>query len=233
MSSNWSALHAQLIRSVNRHSTMTTFTALFPPGTARTPVRDPSGLIGWLHAQDADAEAKNCVLLHVLREAGSEGRRGSLAVELLLLSLWPGLCVVRRRLWHICQTGTLDADVLSTLTINIRCARVDRINRVAATLLRNTERDLRRLYIRDDELARQTIDMDAVGHILTAAKADRPEKIFSAAQVALGEDGILLAAVHIAGFTQKEAAERLGISHDAARKRCQRALYRLRQKNAV
>ncbi len=109
--------------------------------------------------------------------------------------------------------------------------RLGRITRVAATLLRNLERDLRRLYIRDDQAARLSVDMDKVEHVLVEREVDRPDVILSAAQAALGEDGALLVAVHIAGFTQKEAADQLGISHEAARKRCQRALSRLREQN--
>lgn len=165
--------------------------------------------------------------------SGSKGPTGDLAVELLILALWPGLCVVRRRLWPLCRCGTLDADLLSGVTIGIRRAHPDRVNRVAATILRNLERDLRRLYIRDGQVARLSIGMDKIGHALVQRETDRPDMILSAAEAALGEDGALLFAVHIAGFTQKEAADQLGLSHEAARKRCQRALSRLRQQNAV
>ncbi len=192
--------------------------------------RDPTHLFGWLHAQYGDPEVKNDVLARLLRAASHNDSVGDLAVELLLLVLWPGLCVVRRRLWPLCRTGTLDADLLSSLTIGIKRARSERISRVAATLLRNLERDLRRLYIRDDQVARLSVDMDTVGHALAQREVDRPDLILEGAKAALGEDGVLLVAVHIAGFTQKEAAERLGISHEAARKRCQRALTRLTQK---
>ncbi|WP_324754068.1 sigma factor-like helix-turn-helix DNA-binding protein [Roseovarius sp. Pro17] len=210
---------------------MTSFPSLFPPNDQCRTFRDPSQLIGWLHAPAQDAEAKNEVLSHLLRASGGRDRAGDLAVELLLLALWPGLCVVRRRLWPLCRCGTLDADLLSTLTIGIRRVRLGRITRVAATLLRNLERDLRRLYIRDDQAARLSVDMDKVEHVLVEREVDRPDVILSAAQAALGEDGALLVAVHIAGFTQKEAADQLGISHEAARKRCQRALSRLREQN--
>ena len=214
---------------MNRYSALTSFTELFPPDDRSRSFRDPSQLIGWLHAPGQDAETKNDVLSHLLRAAGGKDRAGELAVELLLLALWPGLCVVRRRLWPLCWGGTLDADLLSELTVGIRRARPDRITRVAATLLRNLERDLRRLYIRDDQVTRHSIDLDTVGHLLVQHEADRPDVILSAAQAALGPDGVLLAAVYIARFTQKEAAARLGISHEATRKRCQRALARLKK----
>jgi DNA-directed RNA polymerase specialized sigma24 family protein len=72
-----------------------------------------------------------------------------------------------------------------------------------------------------------------VGHRLAQRDTDRPEAILTAARAALGEDGALLATVHIAGFSQKQAAGQFGISHDAARKRCQRALSSLKQNNGV
>jgi DNA-directed RNA polymerase specialized sigma24 family protein len=40
----------------------------------------------------------------------------------------------------------------------------------------------------------------------------------------IGRDGPLVVAVVLLGFSQKEAAEALGLSHDVARKRFQRAL---------
>lgn len=230
MSSTWSALHAQLSRSVNRHSALIHFTTLFPAEDQPIAFRDPAHLFGWLHARGGDSEAKNDVLAGLLRAVGGNDRAGDLAVELLLLALWPGLCVIRYQLRSLCRTFSLDADLLGGLSTGIRSARPGRVNRVAATLLRNLERDLRREYIRDDQWTLLSVDLDLVGHKVTQPEADRPEAICLAAQDALGEDGALLAAVHIAGFSQKEAAEHLGLSHDAARKRCQRALARLTRK---
>lgn len=233
MSSNWSALHAQLVRSVNRHSAMIHFVAIFPPDNPTRTFRDPAHLFGWLQARDVDAGAKNTVLAHLLRSANGKNKISGLATELLLLALWPGLCLIRHRLRPLCRSFTLDADLVGGLCTCILAARPERITRVAATLLRNLERDLRRDYIRNNQTMQSAVDLDAVGHRLAQCEADRPEAILSAAQATLGEDGVLLAAVHIAGFNQKEAAKQLGISHEAARKRCQRALSCLLQKNDV
>lgn len=231
MSSTWSALHAQLARSVNRHSTLVHFAKLFPPEGRHILFRDPTHLLDWLHARGGDAEAKNDVLSGLLRAAGGNDKVGNLAVELLLLALWPGLCINRLRLRPLCQTGTLDADLLGGLTTGIRSAQPGRIRRVAATLLRNLERDLRRIYIRDDRWNRSSVELDLVGIKLAQPETDRLDSILALARAALGEDGFLLGAVHLMGFSQKEAAAAFGLSHDAARKRCQRALARLNQKN--
>lgn len=231
MSSNWSALYAQLVRSVNRHSNIALFPKLLPKDVAGGLFRDPAHLFGWLQAADVDPACKNTVLADLLRCANCEDGKSALAVELLLLALWPGLCVIRRRLRTLCSTFTLDADLLGGLSSGILSADPERVTKVAATLLRNLERDLRRIYMREHAATRSSAQLEAVERTLVSEETARPEAIVSAAHAALGPDGALLTAVYIAGFSQKEAAERLGISHDAARKRCQRALARLGQKN--
>jgi hypothetical protein len=228
VSSTWSALHAQLVRSVNRHSALIHFSNLCSPDDQGFSFRDPTQLFGWLHAREGDSAEKNQVLAGLLRAATGCSSSGSLATELLLLALWPGLCVIRYRLRPLCQTSTLEADLLGSLSISIRSARAERINRVAATLLRNLQRDLTRIYIGDDNWARSAIDLEVIGSKAAAQDPEPPETILSAAQAMLGEDGLLLGAVHIAGFSQKEAAAHFGISHNAARKRCQRVMKRLK-----
>lgn len=227
MSSNWSALHAQLVRSVNRHSARIHINSLLQPDDKGLAFRDPTHLLGWLHARDGDPAEKNDVLARLLSAAADPGNSGIAATELLLLALWPGLCVVRYRLRALCQGDDLDADLIGNLSIGIRRAKADRVNSVAATLLRNLERDLKRIYIGDDTWARAAVDVDMFASKAVAQDPEPPETILSAAQAALGADGLLVGAVHIGGFTQKEAAEHLGISHDAARKRCQRVMQRL------
>lgn len=193
---------------------------------------DPAHLLGWLHDPRGGPEAKNRALGVLLGLSGRNERGSDLSQALLTLALWPGLSTVRRRLQPIgpADIQTLDADVVGELSLAIREARVDRITRVAATLLRNVERDLRRHYVREVRIARTGADVDDVAHLLIAPTPGRPETLVRALRAAMGNDGVLLAAVHIAGFSQKEAAARLGISHEAARKRHQRSLSSLKQK---
>lgn len=204
---------------------------MLPQKTSNQRFRDPAHLFGWLQAADVDPACKNTVLADLLRCANCEDGKSALAVELLLLALWPGLCVIRRRFRTLCSTFALDADLLGGLSSGILSADPELVTRVAATLLRNLERDLRRSYMREHAATRGSGDLEALERKLVSEEADRPEAIVSAAQAALGPDGALLALVHIAGFSQKEAARLLGITHDAARKRCQRAMARLGQKN--
>ena len=227
MSSQWLALHAQLVRSVNRPSAIKAIPALTSQAHLLDGFRDPSHLLDWLHRPGGDPDARNHVLKGLLFQASYKTRGSTLATELLILALWPGLCTIRRRLMGYVPAGQLDADLLSGLSIGIGNADPDKITRVAATLLRNLERDLRREY--SHQSVPDAIGTEMIEAIAAANHNDPPSTILAAARRSLGDDGALLTAVHIAGFSQREAAEALGISHDAARKRCQRAMNRLRE----
>ncbi|WP_149753813.1 sigma-70 family RNA polymerase sigma factor [Roseivivax sediminis] len=208
---------------------MTPFSDIFPSEHPPYGFHDPAHLLGWLHGSEGDPDARNGVLQKLLRAAHGEGRGRDLAVELLILVLWPGLCVVRQRLRAFAQRDTLDADLLGQITIGIRAARPDRVSRVAATLLRNAERDLRRAWQRDANASWPDPDCAGELHREGSNAAGAPEAIIALAHSALGADGVLVTAVHIAGFSQKEAGEILGLGHEAARKRCQRIMAQLRE----
>ncbi|WP_425099360.1 hypothetical protein, partial [Tropicibacter sp. S64] len=219
MSSNWSALYARLVRSVNRHSRMMAFSELFPAEHPPSGFRDPARMLDWLHGRCGDRDARNAVLSRLLGYASGRAHT-DLAVELLILALWPGLSVIRRRLLPFRETAVLEADLLAQVTVTIRQAHPSRIISVAATLLRNVERDLRRAYRKEvPGLTRAELATELT---LRVATPDDAEAILKAAQAEFGADGVLVVAVHVAGFSQKDAGARLGLSHDAARKRCQR-----------
>lgn len=185
-------------------------------------------MLGWLHGPGGDPEARNKVLAHLLYLSKRGDAQGDLAVELLILALWPGLCAIRSRLRPCREIETLEADLLSQIATAIRRADPMHVTRVAATLLRNTERDLRRVYQRETRITQHKDEYAEFCQTLDD-EADRPEAILATAETTLGDDGVLLVLVHIAGFSQKEASTLVGISHEAARKRCQRALKLLKE----
>lgn len=146
----------------------------------------------------------------------------------LVLVLWPGLEAVRYRLRRYVSFDIprLDAELTGRLTLGIRTLRLSRVSRIAATLLRNVERDLRRGLQADADRARLR-QMDCEADDFQSAPVADDTKLIGVIVRALGQDGALVAAVHIGGWSQKEAAAALGISHAAARKRCQRVIARL------
>ena len=192
---------------------------------------DPAALLDHLQQVQGDPEGKNQLLRALIRAAQSDGPCSDHALTLLLLALWPGLDAVRQR--SVCRRlgapEEIAADVLARATEAFRGLALDRVNRIAATVLRNIERDMSRAERRarvskgnpyiNDLTAQQAPDESAFADLLLWH--DMPRLV--------GEDARLVRAVALHGFTQAEVGAALGLSADAARKRHQRALRRLRK----
>lgn len=242
MRAQWHALHADLVRTSTRLSFQTDVRAMRDRQEALRGIVDPAGLLERLHApaQD-DGDARNAILRALVTEAQQEDRAQT-AVILLFLALWPGLdAVYRRLLRHFrSEPELLVAEISERVTRGVKGMVLGRVTWVAATLVRNTERDIRRSLAgrwREEELRGELREKDRIAvpaepsAWLFATPADA-DQATAAIEVCLrdlvGSDAGLVTAVAIEGEAQNEAALRLGVSHEAARKRYQRALGRLR-----
>lgn len=150
---------------------------------------------------------------------------------LLWLALWPGLCnVYLRRMRRRRDADEVISAIALAFTLAVHDLDVARVRRIAATLVRNTERrvaDLQRAP--REELGHD----DVVEH--ASNEADSPERLTEGRLLhawlttLLGGDGNLLFAVLAFGDTQPEAAARVGLAPSVAQKRFERALARLRR----
>ncbi|QQA42007.1 sigma factor-like helix-turn-helix DNA-binding protein [Pelagovum pacificum] len=213
---------------MTRHSNIVNFHKLAQEGGPLDGFRDPGHLLGWLHGSDAPPDEKNDVLRDLLRRAVFDAGDGTVATEIMILALWPGLTAIRSRLLRFARDDVIDADLVGRLAIAIRNADPGGVRRVAATLLRNVERDIRRDWSDDSGRTRSAVDLDVVPDLISDDEVSA-DVVIDAMIASHGKDGALLAAVHLAGYSQKEVADHLGVSHDAIRKRCQRALVRLKR----
>jgi RNA polymerase sigma-70 factor (ECF subfamily) len=112
------------------------------------------------------------------------------------------------------------------------------VNRIAATVLQNIQRDMIRACRSQADLRRVTSstvpedlpdEREAGGGQLSASL------LHADVERLIGDDATLVFRVALEGFTQAEVAVELGLSEEAARKRYQRAALRLRrahEKNA-
>lgn len=150
----------------------------------------------------------------------------------MLLVLWPGLDGVHARLRrHYRGRGEdLASDITAQATLTIRRLDLDSVERIAATVLRNVERDLRRTLAGEWARTAQSAPLhEPEEREISSVEIDVVSRIDAMRLCAsLGDDGPLVAAVAIEGLSQREAADRLGLTHEAARKRFQRALARAR-----
>src|SRR5690606_1246631 len=223
----WHEIRDHLMHSSSNLHFQRSFDAVRRAQAALTPFRDPVGLLEALHHGPTDAGDKNSILTALVEAAQDDGPAADCALTLLLLALWPGLDAIRRRsIWR--KIGTADevtSDLLARMVEAIRSLNLERVNWIAATVLRNVERDMIRARQRD--VARESL---ASSIELNDIPADRirqqPEADNAHLQDDLrkliGPDSILVLRVAIDGFTQTEVALELGLTEAAARKRYQR-----------
>lgn len=203
---------------------------------------DPSALLDALHGAVLGPEDKNRILRALIGHAQTSRRAADCASTLLLLALWPGLDAIHGRLrrYYRAELDALASDVISHALEQIaRCDRT-RVNWIAATLLRNTERDIRRMLQAQAKrlAAHKPFQDDAAGvqvHDVLACDPARLDPVVEAARLTsvlepiLARDASLVISISVLGYSQREAAERLGCSYAAVRKRYQRAVSRLSQ----
>ena len=232
MSFAWHEIRDHLMQSSSNLHFQRSFDAVRRAQAALAPFRDPAALLDGLHRTPGDPARKNLILSALVRAAQGDGPASDCALTLLLLALWPGLDAIRRRsIWR--RIGTADeiaSDVLARTTEAVRSLDLGCVNRIAATILRNVERDMIRARQRD--AARESLASDIEPDDVPTDQAGRQPAAEDAhlqddLRKLIGADALLVIRVAIEGFSQAEVAVELGLTEAAARKRYQRAMRRL------
>lgn len=232
MSFAWHEIRDHLMHSSTNLHFQRSFDVVRRAQAALAPFRDPAALLDGLHSKTGDPARKNVILSALVRAAQGDGPASDCALTLLLLALWPGLDAIRRRsLWR--RLGTADevtSDVLARTTEAVRGLDLGRVNWIAATVLRNVERDMIRVRQRDQARKHLTsgADPDEVADSgASGIGAAGYARLNGAVRKLIGDDALLVIRVAIEGFSQAEVAVELGLTEAAARKRYQRAMRRL------
>jgi RNA polymerase sigma-70 factor (ECF subfamily) len=234
MPSSWHEFYQNLVQSSSNLNFQRGFSSIRSCHQALSRFADPAALLDHLHSGSAPSDQTNRMLSELVEAAKANDRAGDCALTLMLLALWPGLDGVfrrsrGRRLGHVDEIAS---EILARATQSIRELDLSRVNWVAATILQNVERDVRRAHQR--ETSRQSkqvgFDTDLHGGIANFIDSDLlPERLLAELTSLIGVDADLVVRVVIDGYTQAEAGQQLGLSEPAARKRFQRALKRLRE----
>lgn len=126
----------------------------------------------------------------------------------------------------------ITSELLGRATESLRTLDLGRVNRIAATVLRNMQRDMIRAC--RCEAARQGVTSETLPDELPDERAIGGSRLSASllradVERVIGEDASLVIRVAVEGFTQAEVAVEFGISEEAARKRFQRSARRLRE----
>ena len=233
MSFAWHEIRDHLMHSSSTLHFQRSFDAIRRVQTTLAPFRDPTALLDGLHLRTGTPDRKNLILVALVEAAQGDGPASDCALTLVLLALWPGLDAIRRRsIWR--RIGCPDevaSDLLARTTEAVRGLDLGRVNWIAATVLRNVERDM--IRARQREAARESLASVIEPDDVPADQAGRQPATEDAhlqndlAQL-LGADVLLVIRVAIEGYSQIEVAAELGLTEAAARKRYQRAMRKLR-----
>lgn len=232
MSIAWHEIRDHLMLSSSTLNFQRNFEALRRNSEPLAHFADPAALLDTLHVSGRGPDQKNRLLVALVGTAQSGGAVSDCALTLMLLALWPGLDAVRRRsIWRRVGAGDeVASEILARASEAIRGLDLQRVNWIAATILRNIERDLIRTRQREDRLQslRSEADPNEIPTDGEAPANASPALLHDDLVRIIGTDADLVIRVAVDGFSQAEVASELGLSEAATRKRYQRATRRLR-----
>ncbi|QOF73629.1 sigma-70 family RNA polymerase sigma factor [Aminobacter sp. SR38] len=233
MSFAWHEIHDHLMQSSCTLGFQRDFDAIRRGSNPVARYCDTTALLDALHRGSDAPDQKNQLLIGLVEIAKSDNSARDCALTVMLLALWPGLDAIRRRsIWR--KLGARDeivSDILARTTETIRGLDLDRVNRIAATVLRNVERDM--IRARQRETARQSMVSDTdpdqiAGDHDPHDPALTYERLHVDMSRLIGADAALVIRVAVEGFSQAQVGVELGLSEAATRKRYQRATRKLR-----
>jgi DNA-directed RNA polymerase specialized sigma24 family protein len=234
MSLAWHAIHDNLLHSSRTLTFQRHFDLIRQTGAGLAALGDPAALLDALHRQTAGPDSKNDWLKALVRAAQSDKAEADTALTLLLLALWPGLDAIRRRSLRrrIGVPADITSEILARATEALRCLDLDRVNWIAATVLKNIERDMMRDARGETQRQRatsNTLPEDVADERHASSDDLGASLLFADVEKLVGGDATLVIRVAVEGFTQAEVALDLGLSEEATRKRYQRATLKLRR----
>lgn len=204
---------------------------------------DPLALVELLADRAVDPADRDDLFRVVLTHAQG-GSRAAIAV--LWLALWGGLDRIYGRHFqrYDWKPDELVSDLSASFMAAVHSARLDHIERLASTLIMNTERRMeagldrrRRRLEREEELpadnSSEALQVPAtaasmLGLTPGSTEDEAVKRVHGWLARRIPKDAELIVATVVLGETQKSFADRQGLTHEAIRKRHQRALESLR-----
>ncbi len=234
MRASWTDLRNSLMHSVGTLNANRQFKALAASSELLKNYSIPDELIQYLVGGGRELDSKDRIYSELAVIAQSGNPEARLATTIMCLGLWPGL-------EHVCaklvRTGVLSGDHAAmevTSVFVLVATRVDLgCSRMAATLVLNTERDVRkatraRLTEELDDEEYPTQGLAAVDSAEDDSVLDDPEALKAWITRSAGRDSELVELVLLEGLDRRQAADHLGFSYEATRKRAHRAMASIR-----
>lgn len=203
----------------------------------------PEELVDYLAHAGGNPSEKTRILQALVTMAQRRGPEGDLGFALLMLGLWPGLKEVFWR-WASCfrkEPDELASRIACQFTTSVLRADLAKVDCIAGTLVMSTERGLREWWARgeperrlrgempatadrDTRRASMHLDESPLGFPVAMSEAARLAEVRAWLVVEAGEGGAFVYEMAADDIDCRELAARHGVSYEAMRKRCLRAL---------
>jgi DNA-directed RNA polymerase specialized sigma24 family protein len=201
--------------------------------------QNPLEVLAYLRGLDGDLDCKDRIYAALIGMVQRDEER-ELAFALLFLGLWPGLDgAFRRRVGRErVDPGEIVSAIYEHFAVQIERFDAARVRRVAASLVRSTEREVGSDLRKQRPEAGDSWEEDTVDDVFASPISELgiPPCFDTETNLELLRDRLfpviedeheLVLAIAVEGQSQLEAAESFGLSYEAARKRYQRARLRL------
>jgi hypothetical protein len=237
MSAQWNSIRNELTRYIQSDEAARAFARAQQAQELLRAFDFPTIAIEFLDSDVASEETSDAVVTSLIKlaQAGTERR---IAYAVLWLGLWRSLTsTYRHRMKIFSSRSELASAVSAHFHHQVNRLNLNRVNKVAATLIRNTARDVCRERSRCWKEDKRRVDMDVDDAIIEyyphLLRKDDDHVVVDSRRalcsLADRPDHDLVLTVVVSGEPSKEAAVAAGISDEAVRKRVQRTLARVRR----
>lgn len=247
----WQELRESLVSTTRTWEAVRQFEALRRRSPLVARFEGCNEMVQWMHRAGENLDEKDRVLAALVTSAQAGAPESDLAAAALWLSVWPGLdhrCYRRHVRSFENEPDELVSIVTSVFTSVISRIDLRRVSRVAATLVRNTERRVvaacrkswkdaaseMELPSPDGPVSRTAARRWAESPLVTLppehGESDAPKTTVVAELVRrlAGDDAEIVMRVAIRRETQASVARSMGLKPGTLRKRYQRALTKAR-----
>ena len=259
MRAPWEDLKQGIMRSVGTLGAKSPFQLMRGRWRPLHRFTDVGALLAYLNSPGGNLDEKDEIYAVLVESVQRRSAEAELAAAIVLLGLWPGFDrIYRHRIQDFKGDSTaLVSEIGMRVTATINRMDLSGVQRVAATIVRNVDRDIReglkRTWALDDLRGTLPFEVRREEHAETGARGeawshprlrtrgpselgepyrlDTDDDIRSLHRMLfelVGDDADLVIGAALYG-SQKDLAEHIGLSHEAARKRYQRAVSRLRE----
>lgn len=247
--SNWSALHSGLTKMVSSKDSCYLYREERNRRPSFIPFKSPASLITYLTSTIEEREFKNHIYTNLVEISQNEQTR-DLGLALLCLGLWPRLNKFYRhnRSDYPGDATPLVSEIWDCFTLAVSRARLDRINKVAATLTMNTERTYyyrrrkQRMIAAKELPLRKSDEYNAIDDVLNTTDISKlglepglsPEeeakRLMDLMSPIIGSNAELVIGYVVCGESIKQLSKLYEIPYGAALKRYERSIRKLREK---